>query len=275
MRRVARANPRTVVVVNAGAPVLLPWRDEVGAVLLTWFGGQEFGAALASVLLGDAEPGGRLPTTWPGREEDVPVLSTTPVDGGIEYREGLDIGYRAWARGGAAPAYPFGHGLGYTTWDLTSLHVAAPPAPDTPARVSIALRNTGARAGRTVVQAYLSRAGVRRRAAPAVARRLRGRRGRGRRGDARRARASGARVRPLGGGGRLADRGRRVHTPGRPVGGGAPAARRDRRAVVFAIRTRRATSPTASARATPTTSSPSNAGCRSSARSTASTASSG
>jgi beta-glucosidase len=129
----------------------------VPATLLTWFGGQEFGAALAAVLLGDAEPGGRLPTTWPGREEDVPVLSTTPVDGAIEYREGLDIGYRAWARGDAAPAYPFGHGLGYTTWDMTNAHVAAPPGPDGPARVSVTLRNTGARAGRTVVQAYLSR----------------------------------------------------------------------------------------------------------------------
>jgi beta-glucosidase len=157
VRRVAEANPRTIVVVNSGAPVLLPWRDDVAAVLLTWFGGQEFGAALAGVLLGDAEPCGRLPTTWPGREEDVPVLSTTPVDGAVEYRERLDIGYRAWARGDAVPAYPFGHGLGYTTWDLTSVHVAASPAPDASARVSIALRNTGARAGRTVVQAYLSR----------------------------------------------------------------------------------------------------------------------
>ena len=76
VRRVAAASPRTVVVVNAGAPVLLPWRDEVAAVLLTWFGGQEFGAALADVLLGAVEPGGRLPTTWPAREEDVP----DPVD---------------------------------------------------------------------------------------------------------------------------------------------------------------------------------------------------
>jgi beta-glucosidase len=157
VRRVAAANPRTVVVVNAGAPVLLPWRDEVGAVLLTWFGGQEFGAALAGVLLGEAEPRGRLPTTWPGREEDVPVLSTRPVDGAIEYREGLHIGYRAWARGDAEPAYPFGHGLGYTTWDYTSVHVAAPPTPELPARVSVALRNTGQRPGRAVVQAYLSR----------------------------------------------------------------------------------------------------------------------
>jgi beta-glucosidase len=157
VRRVAAANPRTAVVVNAGAPVLLPWRDEVAAVLLTWFGGQEFGAALAAVLLGDAEPRGRLPTTWPAREEDVPVLSTRPVDGAIEYRERLDIGYRAWARADAGPAYPFGHGLGYTTWDYTSAHVAAPPSPEVPARVSIALRNTGPRHGHAVVQAYLSR----------------------------------------------------------------------------------------------------------------------
>jgi len=126
-------------------------------VLLTWFGGQEFGAALADVLLGDVEPGGRLPTTWPAREEDVPVLSTQPVDGRLEYAEGLHVGYRAWARAGATPAYPFGHGLGYTTWDYTSVHVAAPPTADTAARVSIALRNTGRRPGREVVQAYLSR----------------------------------------------------------------------------------------------------------------------
>jgi beta-glucosidase len=145
------------VVVNAGAPVLLPWRDEVASVLLTWFGGQEFGAALAAVLLGDAEPSGRLPTTWPAREEDVPILSTTPVDGALEYTEGLHVGYRAWARAEAAPAYSFGHGLGYTTWDLTSLHVSAAPAADAPARISVALRNTGPRPGRTVVQAYLRR----------------------------------------------------------------------------------------------------------------------
>ncbi|WP_233153630.1 beta-glucosidase [Kineosporia sp. R_H_3] len=163
VRRVVAANPRTVVVVNAGAPVLLPWRDEVPAVLLGWFGGQEFGDALADVLLGRREPGGRLPTTWPVAQEDCPVLSTTPVDGVLEYSEGLLLGYRAWAHqgsdGGPAPAYWFGHGLGYTTWEHTGVQVVTPDAegPSTYLRARVQVRNSGARSGRTVVQAYLSR----------------------------------------------------------------------------------------------------------------------
>lgn len=124
VRAVAAANPRTVVVVNAGSPVTLPWRDEVAAIVLTWFGGQEMGAALADVLLGRREPGGRLPTTWPAAEGDVPVLSTSPVDGSLRYAEGIHIGYRAWLRAGATPMYPFGHGLGYTSWQLGDLEAA-------------------------------------------------------------------------------------------------------------------------------------------------------
>ncbi|MEO3802982.1 glycoside hydrolase family 3 C-terminal domain-containing protein [Nonomuraea sp. B1E8] len=150
VRAVAAANPRTVVVVNAGAPVLMPWRNEVAAVLLGWFGGQEFGNALADVLLGTAEPGGRLPTTWPGEETDVPVLRTAPVDGVVAYEEGVHVGYRAWLRAGTEPAYPFGHGLGYTSWELTDLAAS-------PSEVSLTVRNTGGRAGKHVVQVYLSR----------------------------------------------------------------------------------------------------------------------
>src|SRR6185436_12930708 len=78
VRAVAAVNPRTVVVVNSGSPVLLPWRDEVAAVLVGWFGGQEFGRAVADVLTGRSEPGGRLPTTWGAREVDVPILDTHP-----------------------------------------------------------------------------------------------------------------------------------------------------------------------------------------------------
>jgi beta-glucosidase len=150
VRAVAAVNPLTVVVVNAGSPVEMPWRDEVAAVLLAWFGGQEMGNALADVLLGVTEPGGRLPTTWPATEADVPVLETTPAGGRLAYDEGLHIGYRAWLRSGIAPAYPFGHGLGYTSWSYEDLAVDG-------AAVRVTVRNTGTRAGREVVQAYLSR----------------------------------------------------------------------------------------------------------------------
>lgn len=121
-------------------------------MLLSWFGGQEMGHALADVLLGAAEPGGRLPTTWPASEADVPVLSTTPVDGSLPYAETVHVGYRAWLRAGATPAYPFGHGLGYTTWAYENLVVEGQTA-----RVTV--RNTGPRPGKEVVQAYLSRPG--------------------------------------------------------------------------------------------------------------------
>lgn len=138
VRAVATANPNTVVVVNAGSPVELPWRDEVAAVLLTWFPGQEGGAALADVLLGHAEPGGRLPTTWPARFADAPVTEVIPTVGRLEYTEGLFIGYRAYEQQGIAPAFPFGHGLGYTDWAYESLEVTA-----TTARVRVT--NTGSR----------------------------------------------------------------------------------------------------------------------------------
>jgi beta-glucosidase len=143
--RVAAANPRTVVVVNAGAPVLLPWADDVAAVLLTWFPGQEGGAALADVLLGVAEPGGRLPTTWPRREQDCPVLEIASRDGIVSYDEGVFVGYRGWR---VPPRYAFGHGLGYTTWEYETLAVSATEA-------VVTLTNTGGRAGREVVQVYV------------------------------------------------------------------------------------------------------------------------
>ena len=148
VRRVAEANPRTVVVVNAGAPVLLPWADDVAAVLLAWFPGQEFGNALADVLLGVLEPGGRLPTTWPRTEEGLP--STQPVDGVLQYDEGLFVGHRAYDRDGREPRYRFGHGLGYTTWSFEAMTVED-------ASVTVRLRNRGARPGREIVQVYASR----------------------------------------------------------------------------------------------------------------------
>ncbi|MGW1378959.1 glycoside hydrolase family 3 protein [Streptomyces sp. NPDC002446] len=147
--RVAAANPYTVVVVNSGAPVELPWRADVPAVLLSWFPGQEAGVALADVLLGAHEPGGRLPTTWPARLDEAPVTAVTPTGGQLAYSEGLFIGYRAWQRSASAPAYPFGHGLGYTDWEYESLDT-------TPDSVRVRVRNAGDRPGREVVQVYLA-----------------------------------------------------------------------------------------------------------------------
>ncbi|MEZ5378503.1 MAG: glycoside hydrolase family 3 C-terminal domain-containing protein [Acidimicrobiales bacterium] len=154
VRAVAAANPRTIVIVNAGSPVAMPWRDEVAAVALTWFGGQQYGNALADVITGAAEPGGRLPTTWPATQDDVPVLDVTPVDDGIEYAEGIHIGYRAWLKAGTAPAYPFGFGLGYTTWLVGPASLADDGDTTT---VTVPLTNTGDRAGKHVVQVYASR----------------------------------------------------------------------------------------------------------------------
>ena len=158
VRAVAAANPRTIVVVNAGSPVAMPWRNDVQAVLLTYFGGQEYGNALADLLLGADEPGGRLPTTWPKQMADVPVLDVTPVDGKVHYSEGIHIGYRAWLKANVAPAYEFGHGLGYTSWDFTDLTVTESLTPSTDATVTVKVTNTGERAGKQVVQVYLSRA---------------------------------------------------------------------------------------------------------------------
>ncbi|GAA2737443.1 glycoside hydrolase family 3 protein [Actinocorallia aurantiaca] len=147
--RVAAANPRTIVVVNAGSPVEMPWRDDVSAVLLTWFPGQEAGHALADVLTGRAEPGGRLPTTWPAVLEDCPVTEVAPVDGVMRYEEDVFVGYRAWLRTDTPPAYEFGSGLGYTTWSYEK-------ADHTGDALTVTLRNTGTRHGREVVQVYLA-----------------------------------------------------------------------------------------------------------------------
>jgi beta-glucosidase len=153
VRAVAAVNSRTVVVVNAGAPVAMPWRDDVAAILLTWFPGQEFGTALADVLIGAVEPGGRLPTTWTARD-DIPVPVTRPVDGRLHYREGLHVGYRT---PGISPAFPFGFGLGYTTWSYESIEAPAKLRAGADLGVSVRIRNTGGRRGKEVVQAYLSR----------------------------------------------------------------------------------------------------------------------
>jgi beta-glucosidase len=145
---VVAVNPRTVVIVNSGAPVLLPWVDDAAAVLVSWFPGQEAGHALADVLTGAVEPGGRLPVSWPASDEGLPTV--TPVNGELPYDEGLLIGYRWYLEKGREPLFPFGHGVGYTSWAYRDITVDG----DT---VTVTVRNTGDRPGREVVQLYASR----------------------------------------------------------------------------------------------------------------------
>lgn len=149
------AAPDAVVVVNAGAPVLLPWLPRARTVLWTWLPGQDGGHALADVLLGAVEPSGRLPWTLPASAADVPVPHALPQQGVVRYAEGVHVGYREWERRGTEPAAPFGHGLGWTTWRYDGLAAAAALGPDGAVELTVTVTNTGPRAGREVVQVYL------------------------------------------------------------------------------------------------------------------------
>lgn len=154
VRAVVSANPNTVVVINSGSPVLAPWIDNAAAAMAVWFPGQAAGTALAQVLAGDLEPGGRLPVSWPLDEQSIPVHEVKPTDGRLSYTEGLHIGHRAWRRAGGDPAFSFGHGLGYTVWELGDVTARRV---NTEICVDFCLRNTGNRPGKAVVQLYAER----------------------------------------------------------------------------------------------------------------------
>jgi len=151
--RVCAANPQTVVVVNAAHAVDLSWAPQAAAVLQVWFPGQGFGEALAEVLAGTREPGGRLPVTFARQEDDYPAFDLTPdARSDLYYREGPLIGYRSLAARGVTPAYPLGHGFGYAAFEYGEVHVI--PEGDG-VEIRVGVTNTSARAGKAVVQAYL------------------------------------------------------------------------------------------------------------------------
>jgi beta-glucosidase len=155
VRRVAAANPRTVVVLNCGAPMLLPWLDDVPAVLLAWYPGQEAGDAIVDVLIGDAEPAGRMPTTWARAERDTPSFLHYPGEAGVvRYGEELHVGHRWYDARAIDPLVPFGHGGSYTTfeWGQPTL-----TGQGTEIVVEVPLANVGDRAGSDVVQVYVAR----------------------------------------------------------------------------------------------------------------------
>jgi beta-glucosidase len=148
VQQVCAANDKTVLVLNAAHATDLACAEAAAAVLCVWFPGQEFGPALADVLAGDLEPGGRLPVTFARDEADYPVFDLTPVNHDLMYESEPTIGYRHFLTNGIAPRFAFGDGLGYTTFELSDLVISE-------RRVSVKVRNTGGRAGKEVVQVYV------------------------------------------------------------------------------------------------------------------------
>jgi beta-glucosidase len=155
---VAAANPRTVVVLNTGGPVLMPWLDQVAAVVQAWLPGQQFGEAVAAVLFGDADPGGRLPVTFPASPDQGPITGPERypgVDGDARYDEGVLVGYRWFDQHGQEPLFPFGHGLSYGEYAYGQPRVTLDEATGA-VTVSLQVTNVGARPGAEVVQLYLA-----------------------------------------------------------------------------------------------------------------------
>ncbi|HET9094402.1 MAG TPA: glycoside hydrolase family 3 C-terminal domain-containing protein [Solirubrobacteraceae bacterium] len=168
---VAAANPNTIVVLNTGGPVLMPWLSSVKAVLEAWYPGQDDGTAIAAVLFGDVDPSGHLPETFPTSLAAIPTASPAQfpgVNGQVEYSEGLDVGYRWYDANNVAPLFPFGYGLSYTSFAFSGLQVTptsvfnGASGPDTPAGqsadlafVTATVTNTGPVAGSDVAQLYL------------------------------------------------------------------------------------------------------------------------
>jgi beta-glucosidase len=151
---VAKANPKTVVVVESGNPVLMPWKDKVAAIVEAWYPGEGGGPAIANVLFGKVNPSGKLPVTFPARDEDSPTWGT---DGTFaenpDYSEGLKMGYRWYDAQNIKPMFAFGHGLSYTHFSYSWLSVSQ--RPDHSLTVSFQVTNDGAVAGAEVPQVYL------------------------------------------------------------------------------------------------------------------------
>jgi beta-glucosidase len=156
--QVAAANPNTIVVINSGSPVVMPWLNSAAGVFENWYGGQETGAAMAALIFGTVNPSGKLPVTFPSSLSQVPAQTTAQWPGtstGVTYSEGVDIGYRWYQSQNITPMFPFGYGLSYTTFSFSNLSVGAFNASGR-ATVTATVTNTGSKAGADVAQLYVS-----------------------------------------------------------------------------------------------------------------------
>ncbi|KZT58969.1 glycoside hydrolase family 3 protein [Calocera cornea HHB12733] len=157
--RVAAANPNTIVVVQAGSAVSMPWVDKVAGVVQAWYLGNEVGNAIADVLFGKINPSGRLPLTLPKRMEDIPAHNNFRSENGkVHYAEDLFVGYKNYVARGIEPLFPFGFGLSYTSFQISDLKVGKPSSSDASVSVEVSVKvtNTGKVAGSEVVQLYVT-----------------------------------------------------------------------------------------------------------------------
>ncbi len=159
---IATANPNTIVVLNTGGPVLMPWVDKISGLIEAWYPGQEDGTAIAAILYGDVNPSGKLPLTFPRTADGIPTSTAAQwpgVNGKSTYIEKLHVGYRWYDAHHVQPLFPFGFGLSYTTFKLDDLRVT--PASITGidskmnVQVDVQVENTGKRAGAEVIQVYV------------------------------------------------------------------------------------------------------------------------
>src|SRR6266545_4456886 len=157
IKKVAKVNRNTLVVLNVGSPVEMPWIDKVPAVLQLWYDSQEQGNALADILFGDENPSGKLPTTFPVHLEDNPAYINYPGENGkVRYGEGIFVGYRYYDKKNLAPLFPFGHGLSYTKFKYSNMRLSAKSlTPDQTIKVKVDVTNTGKVAGKEIVQVYV------------------------------------------------------------------------------------------------------------------------
>ena len=156
---VAAANPNTVVVLHNGSPVEMPWVDKVAAVVEAYLGGQAVGLATVNVLFGDVDPCGHLPETFPRKLSDNPSYLYYGGEGNeADYREGIFVGYRYYDKKDMEVLFPFGHGLSYTSFEFSDLRLSADQITDQDTlTATVTVKNTGQRAGKTVVQLYVGR----------------------------------------------------------------------------------------------------------------------
>jgi beta-glucosidase len=155
---VAKVNKNTIVVINAGGPVIMSkWIDQVPAIVDMWYGGQEAGNAVADILFGDANPSGKLPVSFVKRWEDSPAYGNYPgTNLQVNYAEGIYVGYRYFDTKKLEPLFPFGYGLSYTKFDYNDIKISPGSAPENqPVEVSVNVRNSGSRAGAEVVELYV------------------------------------------------------------------------------------------------------------------------